>query len=326
MKLKLGATLALGLAALATPGQADAQDVATVASPVPANADVVFSIPVNRPAVGEFESTNLNGRQLTVDLAGGDSFDTDAFAGTHYVRVIDGPAGGLWATIASNDGSSVTLTNDTRGNGVAGLLTGDETVRLYPHHTVDSAFPEEDLGLSYTDGTQILLFDNAATAQNIPFGGQAIVQYNLGGFFPGWSDGDQILPPDTGIGLRNNADHGLTLLFQGDRPDHPVGYLVPDNVNKDVVVSSGYPVNTQVRFSGFGGVDQRQILTFDNNAGVQNLAFGSDTIVQFNVGGFFPGWSDAGLTLPAGDGYALRQNGGPGGVIRTVPVYPIATD
>lgn len=319
--------LALGAAAAFTISAplVDAQMQGATVTTVPANSDVVASIPYNRQPVGEYETSSVSGSDIT--LAGSPDFDTNEFQDTHYVRVIDGSGAGLWSTISSNTSNVLTLGDSN----VAAELDagGDQTVRVYPHHTVSSVFPETYQGISFADQTQVLLFANDDTRQNLNPGGSDFATFNTGGFNPNtWSDPDLVIPPDTGIVVRNNGSDALTVIAQGLVPDHKVSYLAPGgDVDKDTVVSSGYPVDSMVKWSGFGGVDQRQILIYANGDTRQNLNPGGSGFATFNTGGFNPNtWSDADLILPAGEGFVLRQNGGSGGLIETTPIYPVVTE
>ena len=318
-------TLAVGavaLMALAAPS-ADAEErhgVTTIN--VPANADVVVTYPFNREPVGEFETSGRTSATLT--LAGSPGFTANELVDTHYVRIIDGAGAGLWSTITANGANTVTI-----DSAVANVMdSSDQTVRIYEHHTVGSVFPDEDLGVSFVDGTRVLLFANSTSSQNLAPGGAASATYSTGGFGgAGWDNPGTIIPPDTSFVIRNNSSEDLTYFAEGLAPDHKVSFMVPGSVNKDTVVGSGYPVPSQVRFSGFGGVDQRRILLFANGSSAQNLAPGGAASATFSSGGFGgAGWDNPGTVLPAGEGYVLRQNGGAGGFFESVPIYPVATD
>jgi len=317
--------MALGAAALlgAPVTAANAQSHGQVTATVPANADVVVSLPFNRPMVAAHETSSVSGSTIT--LAGSPGYTADQFQDTHYVRVIDGSGAGLWSTITGNTNNTVTI-----GGDVAAELdaSGDQTVRLYPHHTVGSVFSSRFQGVSYVDGTEVQTFNNADPSQNKPAGDQVSI-FDANPLFgnPGWSNADLILPPDTGFVVRNNSGDPLTFVAQGIVPDHKVSYLVPANTTKDIVVGAGYPADTQVRFTGFGGVDNREVQTFDNDDASQNKPAGAQVSI-FDANPLFgdAGWSTPDLTLPAGEGFVLRQNGGAGGIIETTPVYPVTTD
>ena len=310
-----------------------APPVGTDTTVVPANSDRVVTIPFNREAVGEFETSGVSGS--TVSLEGDPGFNGDALADTHYVRVIDGPGAGLWSTISGNQSASVTLSRSAVASELSGA--GGDTVRVYPHHTIDSVFKRNLRGVSHTAGTSVLLFDNSAGVQNLPPGGAGAVNFiespATGDLIWNGVDGeDTVLPPNTAFVIRNNSDEPLTFVAQGFVPDHPVSFLLPGGATRDIAIGTGYPVNTQtIGRTNFGGVVGRSILLYDNTLNVQNLppgGAGSVNRITSPVSGepIWNGVDGADTTLPSAEGFLLRQNGEAGGLVRTTPAYPVATD
>jgi len=294
---------------------------------VPAGSDRVVAVPFTHEPVGTFDSASVSGQSVT--LEGSPGFEAGALAGTHYVRVIDGPAAGLWSTISDNGAGSVTLADSA----VAGLLTagGGDTLRVYPHRTIGDVFLPEHRGVSFVVGTSVLFFDNTAGIQNLPAGGAGAVTFQD---FPveGWNGMDgsaTVIPPDTAILVRNNdGSRDLTFIAQGRVPETPVSYHLPDGATRDVAVGSGYPVAQTVGRTNFGGEAGRSILLYDNTQDVQNLPAGgggSLNYVTFPVEGW-NGAEGAATVLPSAEGFLLRQNGDGGGLVRTTPVYPVVTD
>jgi uncharacterized protein (TIGR02597 family) len=322
MKKSAMALGAAGLMALSV-SAANAQQQGVVTINVPANSDVVVSIPFNRTPVGEFETASVSGSTLT--LQGNPGFASNEFQNDHYVRVIDGSGAGLWATISGNTANQVTLDDsDIAAELDAG---GDQTIRIYPHHTVESVFPAEERGVSFEAGTQVQLWDNSAATQNKGPGpgGASTFQDNFLG--TGWSNPEMVLPPETAIVIRNSGSSSLTFIAKGLVPDHKVAYLLDGGVNKDTLIGSGYPVETKARFSGLGGADQRQIQLYDNDATGQNKGPGPGGATTFQDNFLGTGWANPDLPIAPGAGFVFRQNGnGSAGVAEATVVYPVATD
>ncbi len=300
---------------------------------VPANADVVVSIPFTRLPVGTYETNAVATSGTTVITVDGSPFtagqlDKSGANATHYVRVIDGPGAGLWCSINSNGTNTITLDKDITATLSASGSDQDFTIRVYPHQTVERIFNLLLLNVSFADQTEVRLFPNDLTTQDLGSGGGGVSKFNTGGFFPNtWTNPGMVLPPDTGFVLRNNGSTPLVYIAFGQVPNTKVSYMLPAGVNKDTVIASGYSADSVVTFAGAGGVDQREFRLFNNALGTQDLGSGGGGSSKFNTGGFFPNtWTNPTLALPNATGYVLRQNGGVGGVITTTPVYPIVTD
>lgn len=331
MKKKLGATLALGLATAIAPLTAQGQDVATVTQALPNAADTAISFPVTQPAVGEFEVTATNASGVTLDASPTLEANT-----SYYIRVIDGEAGGLWATILGAAGSDLTL-EGAKGTSVAGLIEAGDTVRVYPHLTVGDVFSPAKKAITHAEGSSLLLFDNTLELAPQASGSRGVVQFgeNRTGdvVWSGLQGEDTILEPDTPVVYRNETGADLTLIVRGVKPDYVVSYLVPGGPANDTAVASGYPVDSVVFRTGFDGTEGRQVQLYDNTLEVLNLAAGSGGLVTWQVprGGTTAEWEGVGLAadepLEAGTGHILFQPAGDGqAVVRTVPVYAVTTD
>lgn len=317
MKIKSGATAAVAvvLLGLGMQSSADAQVVGHNSINVPANSDVIVAVPFNRAIEATLTVASISGLDVTVSEA----VSAGTYNNTYYVRVISGPAAGLWSTITSTpQANKLTLNNAA----VAGLLAGGDAIRVYKHQTLSSVFTSDLNGVSYRPGTQVLVFDNSVNTQNKST--SATVTYNTipAPAWVGAQGANTVLKPDTAFIVRNNDASPLTFISSGSVPDYPVSYLIPGGVATDLVVGTGYPVKSTISGLGFGGVAGRQVLVFDNTLSTQNKA-SSDTITYNAIP--VPSWVGAqgALTeLPAATGFILRKYGSDaGGKITSVKPY-----
>lgn len=293
----------LCFAAMAS-GQAYASDAyAYVHTTVPPSSDVLVSVPVNNALEVELTTVSRSGSVLTVAntpaFAAGD-YNAGTFA-KYYVRFIDGPAAGLWASITVNSETTLTLDDAT----VAALATsgGGDTIRVYKHHTVGSIFPAALLNESFVDGTQ-LLFYSTADSQNKAPGSGGIVNYTT--FFDlGWgANADRPIKPEEAFVIRNNAGSALTYVVTGVAPDHAVAHLVKPSVAKDTPLGTGYPVGITVTETGLGGIDARQLLL---QGTAQNALPGSAAIHSYTTFAGIGWGASADVSLAPNEAFIFRQ-------------------
>ncbi|MFN3166647.1 MAG: TIGR02597 family protein [Phycisphaeraceae bacterium] len=298
MNLRTGLTTAvLSLAALAG-GQAYAADAyAYVHRSIPANSDVLVSAPVNTAIEAELTVTNKAGSVLS--FVNSPSFSSGDFnAGTfakYYVRITSGPAEGLWASIAVNGETTITITNPL----VAALVTNGSNFRVYKHQTVGSMFPAALTGQSFVDGTQLLFFSDADAQFKNP-GSGGIVNYTTY-FDLGWGNNAErpILPEEAFI-IRNNSASALTYVAVGFAPDHAVAYLVKPGVARDTALGTGYPVAVTVQETGLGAFNGRQIRL----QGTSKNAF-PGSLATYTFSGSWG--ANAGVELQPNSAFILRQ-------------------
>lgn len=315
MDIKKGfATAAFLLASLAGV-QAEGQTVyAYVAETIPANSDVLVSVPVNNNVEVELTTSSVSGSVITVpnspDFAAGD-YDAAAFA-KYYVRFVDGPAAGLWSSVTANSETGITIDDAV----VAALATpgGGDTIRVYAHHTLGSVFSSELLDIAFEEGTQILTFSDA-DSQNKSAGSGSVNTYTefLG---IGWgTNAARPLNPEEAFIIRNAGSNTLTYIAVGEAPDHPVSYLVDGGADKDTPLGTGYPVPVTVDETGLGGVEGRQVL-LQGTTGL-NPAPGSAAVYTFTT--FLGiGWGANGtVALPANSAFIFRQGSADAGGVST---------
>jgi uncharacterized protein (TIGR02597 family) len=264
MKMKASAITAAALLALAAQAANAADAVGYNTVTVPANSDVLVSVPFNQNPVGTFTVHSVVSGGVTVT----NGLTANAYTNGYYVRFTSGAGEGLWSTISANGTGGFTLADAA----VLSYVAAGNEFRVYKHHTLASVFPKGMYGISYTNGTQVLVYDNnrAAMAVNKAPAKTASYTTSGGGRWAGSGVNDStILKPETQFILRNNASTPFTLITQGDVPDYSVSMLIA--ANGDLVIGSGYPVPVVLKDAGIGA-NQRQVLFYDNAATGKNKA------------------------------------------------------
>lgn len=285
MDIKKGfATAALLLASMAGV-QAEGQTVyAYVAETVPANSDVLVSVPVNNNVEVELTTSSVSGTVITVpnspDFAAGD-YNAATFV-RYYVRFIDGPASGLWSSITANSETTLTINNPD----VAALASsgGGDTIRVYAHHTLESVFPKAQDGISTisTPGqqTQVLYYSTGDSQNKAPGSGfTATFLSPIAGWGP---NAARPILPEEGILIRNRSlTDSITYIKPGIAPDHEVSILVEPTVARDTAIGTGYPVDVLLPDTNLGSVLQNQVL-FQTIAGQNNAPGNAGTFTYIN--------------------------------------------
>lgn len=226
---------------------------------VPANADVLLSVPFNQDSEGTYTVSSSDATSVTVANA---SFAVDGYNNSHYIRLTNGDGEGLWTTIVDTGASTLTL-EETKV--LDYIVDGTTTFRVYPHHTLGSLFPSGMYGVSYTNGTQVLIYENDLSdmRQNRSSSIAAAYTTSDGGRWGG-ADGvssSTVLKPETRFILRNNDSEEYAVIMHGAVPDYNVCMLIA--ADGDLVTGSGYPVPVTLDESELGA-NQRQVLLYDN--------------------------------------------------------------
>ena len=281
MKMKASAITAAMLFALTaqTVSAADAVGYNTIT--VPANSDVLVSVPFNQDVVGTFTVDTVTANGVTVT----NTLTANAYT-NGYVRFTSGGGEGLWSTISANGTGGFTLA-DTN---VLTYVGNGASFRVYKHHTLGSVFPKGMYGISYTNGTKVLVYENnrAAMGQNKAAAKLATYSTGGGGRWTGTGiSSNTVLAPETQFVVRNGAASGLTLITQGHVPDYTVNMLIA--ANGDLVIGSGYPVPVVLKDSGLGGTTGRKVLFFSNSTIGQNKAAGKLATYSTSGGGRWTG-------------------------------------
>jgi uncharacterized protein (TIGR02597 family) len=252
MKMKASAITAAMLLALAAQAANAAEAVGYNVVTVPANSDVLVSVPFNQNAEGNFtvSSKTADGVMVTNGLT------INAYTNGYYVRFTTGGGEGLWSTISVNGQNGFTLA-DTN---VLTYVGNGDAFRVYKHHTIGSVFPTGMYGVSYTNGVTISVYNN--TASGINKSTASTISYLSGP--KRWNNPNQILNPDSMVMIRNGSAIELTFVNGGDVPDYNVALLVPAGVAKDTLIGSGFPVDTTV--SSISGAAGRTVSVYNNAA------------------------------------------------------------
>lgn len=290
MKMKASAITAAALLALTAQTVSAAEAVGYNVVTVPANSDVLVSVPFNQDVIGTFTVDTVTANGVTVT----DTLTANAYTNGYYVRFTTGGGEGLWSTISANGTGGFTLA-DTN---VLTCVSAGNAFRVYKHQTVGSVFPSGMYGVSYTNGVSINIFNN--TANGINKSATTSVSYHPG--LKRWTNLNQILNPDSMILIRNNSTAELSYVCNGDVPDYDVALLVPAGVAKDTLISSGFPVAVQA--SAVSASTGRSINLYNNIAAAQNKSPATST-------SYHPGlqrWTNPSLGIPSSEGMLLRTS------------------
>jgi len=254
-RLVVGSVLA-GLSSLPVSAQETYSNiVGIIPLSIPESSDVYFSFPMRQVAVfrGTVESVasgssvevNFDGSPFTVN-----AFDADEMWATHYVLAESGAARGVHFDVASNDGSSVTLS----GSDAAGLAAGD-TVAIHPHWTLDSAFPNGVADVEEAEAgrrsIEVIVLRNPTSSDGSGMEAANIFYYHedawrwVEGGLDATAGGYVIEPGDVFV-IRNNGASPRTAYFTGEVTEAPIAIPVTSKSGTDyenyVTVSRPIPI------------------------------------------------------------------------------------
>lgn len=285
-------------AALLAPGALFAQTTATTTpvgyvslgnnGTVPANADVVVTIPLFRPAIFSGTVASVSGSTITISGTPGLGSLTSV---PHTVVIGSGSKIGLNAVVTSSTSNSVTVSVST-GDSLSGVTAGD-TISIRPAWTVRSF-----LGASFPAGTQLLTLPDSGS-----FNPSAVGIYEWDG--TGWvdtvvsgdyADNDVLYPNETYI-VRNQSATPLTsFVVSGDVPVVPNRVVIAASgaSGSDNAVCYFSPVTEKISTSGLTAIANPgdQVLGFNNTTSGFNKA--ATTILEYDG----TGWVD---TVVSGD-------------------------
>jgi uncharacterized protein (TIGR02597 family) len=272
MKIKASAITAAALLALAAQSASAAEAVGYNVVTVPANSDVLVSVPFNNNVEATYTVDSVAGTGITVNEA----LSAGTYDSSYYVRFIDGSGEGLWSTITVNGSGGLTLADD-----FSGYVANGDTFRVYEHHTIGSIFPDTMYGVSFTNSTQIQTYDATGAGQFKLASGSAsyvavppLFQYA----WTGSANADTVLAPGSMFLVRNGAGEELTIPVFGDVPDHSSAVVVATGA-RDLNIGTGFPVAMTIDDLGIGA-DSRQLQVYDNSASGQfKLAAGTASYV-----------------------------------------------
>jgi len=284
MKINASAITAAMLLALAAQAANAAEAVGYNVVTVPANSDVLVSVPFNNNVEATFTVDAVAGAGITVNEA----LSADTYNSSYYIRVIDGAGEGLWSTITANGSGGLTIADD-----LSGYVANGDTFRVYEHQTLGSVFSKGLYGVAFTNGTQVYIYENKidAMTQNKSAAKTAAYTTSGGGRWVGAGvNNNTVLAPETQFIVRNNTASVFSVITHGDAPDYSASMLIA--ASGDLVVASGYPVPVVLKDSGLAG-NQRQVYFFDNAATGVNKSAVKTAAYTTSGGGR---WVGAGVT------------------------------
>lgn len=288
MKMKASAITAAALLALAAQAANAAEAVGYNVVTVPANSDVLVSVPFNQNTEGSFTVSSVTANGVTVTNA----LTANAYTNGYYVRFTASGGEGLWSTISANGTGGFTLA-DTN---VLTYVGAGNAFRVYKHQTVGSVFPAGMYGISYTNGVTISVYNN--TVSGINKSPATTINYLSGP--KRWNNANQILNPDSMILIRNGSAATLSYVCGGDVPDYNVALLVPAGVAKDTLIGSGFPVDTTVE--AISGAAGRTVSVYNNAATGQNKS--PATTINYLTGP--KRWNNPAQAIMSSEGLLLR--------------------
>ncbi|MFA7368100.1 MAG: TIGR02597 family protein [Kiritimatiellales bacterium] len=290
MKMKASAITAAALLALTAQTVSAAEAVGYNVVTVPANSDVLVSVPFNQNTEGSFTVSSVTADGVTVT----NGLTANAYTNGYYVRFTSGGGEGLWSTISANGTGGFTMANTN----VLTYVSNGDAFRVYKHHTVGSVFPSGMYGVSYTNGVAISVFNNTATG--IYKSPSATVTYSVP--LKRWSNLNQVINPDSMFLIRNGSAVTLTWVNNGDVPDYNVALLVPAGVAKDTLIGSGFPVDTTVE--AVSAAAGRSVSTYNNAA--TGIYKSPTATVTYSAP--LHRWSNLGQAVASSEGLLLRTS------------------
>ncbi|NJL30183.1 MAG: TIGR02597 family protein [Phycisphaerales bacterium] len=323
----LAATLSAGYAS-----QAAEEMSASILLSVPAESDALLSVPVNNVIVLEAEVASVSGTDVTLTAAHDGLFGKgDVFAGekgTYYIQVVEGAANGLWTTILTDDGTTLGVESAD----VAAVIAAGDKVRIYKHHTVSSILKPEYEGLSYNDTTEVYFYvlDPSINTINNSAVDSAVWDSSTKTWITFFGDNNErIIAPGTRVIVRNNGLTSLTLLIDGNAPDHDFAFILPDG--GDINLGAVVPAPITVGISGLAGPgavgDANEVYIYDNgstgiNKSGSNSALWADSVGLGNPGDYtwfdFFGDNDL-MVIDFAAAFDLRVPSGSAGTVVTIP-------
>lgn len=284
MKMKASAITAAALLALTAQTVSAAEAVGYNTVTVPANSDVLVSVPFNQSAVGTFTVDSVTANGVTV----ADTLTANAYTNGYYVRFTTGGGEGLWSTISANGTGGFDLQNTAV---LADVGNGD-TFKVYPHQTLAKVFPDGMEGVSFAKSasafsrsTEILIPNSSSVGIN-KSPASTYYHYNNAwrkvGSSSSLSFDTTVVSPQEYFVLRNKSTNELTYVALGAVEAVTLGrYVTIETTKNDITAVSGRPVRLTLFELGLGGTPafttttqtfnrKDELLVFNNNVAGQN--------------------------------------------------------
>jgi len=348
------------LAGLSWLGNAQAQTVAT--DPVGAisltfkgSSDTFVSLPFHRPVALETQVQSISGNVVTVSAAA--NLTASQFAPavdgqpTNYLQFTTGNRQGMFYTITSNDGTTITL--DPNGDvGLSGNVSSGDTFQVIPYWTLNTLFPNGQ-GVNGSPGTSpssrnsVILFpDNVTPGINL----SAASSYY---YFNGTTNGgvgwrkvggsvqtitnDFVLYPDNCYIVRNSIPGDTQSVLVGAVP--MTTFATPlstrgNNTSQDIFIGFAIPSTTTLAGSNLVGsgafvgspstspsLRNDQLLVFDNTTPTINRSAFATYYYYNGTNNGGPGWRqvsgnvsvihDSDPIFQPGNGFIIRKKATP---------------
>jgi uncharacterized protein (TIGR02597 family) len=227
-----------------------------------------------------------------------------------YLEITSGPDAGKWASIASQAGNVLTLSDPIGGSATVGT-----SVVIRKHHTFNSVFGSTEATLTVHGGVDLNSADEVQIL--IPGSGPVSYFYNLDDLNPiGWTNvgsgllaGDEVIAPGDGLKvIRRNPAVKPSIVQVGHVKTGPTQFFVDDGVNIITIpLSTGFAANeAQYLATGLlGGIDQSAADVFEIFAG------GVGTSYFQSTDDLNPGLLPGNVAAPEGTSVRInRQAGG----------------
>ncbi len=277
-------------------------NTAAATNNVPANTDIVVSIPVLKSAayVGLVNSVTAT----TVTVKGAPAFTVNGWTATPHVLVVEsGAKSGVIVPIMSN--SADTLTVDLGVFSTSGILA-DDKLSIRPAWTVQSFMS----GASSLTGVQLFGFSNTQLGINNSAGE---LYFSVGG--GNWEDGDGasannvILYPGEGFIVRTGSTPIADFVISGEVPTAANYVAIGERVGapRDTFFSYMSPTSEPLGSSGIGISAGDMLIDFNNTAAGRNKS----GTPYFYIGG--GNWEDGdggsanSFQLQGGKAYVFRR-------------------
>ncbi len=226
---------------------------------IPANTEVPVSIPFTQKAEGTYTvNTKVADTGVTVS---GSPFTADEYNDMYYVRFTKK---GYWTTITDTGTNQLNFENtDILDN----IVAGDE-FKIYPHHTLESVFPDSKenesfiastgSGLNLTINTKVLMWEDSVGNNQSP---TDTYYWHEDGEWRKFGDSgnfdDTIIDPDDMLAIRNTSEYDLDFRSEGYVYKGALAITLSRSAasDNDTQTTTGWPVPIKLKDMGLGGTD-----------------------------------------------------------------------
>lgn len=224
---------------------------------VPANSDVLVSVPFNEDAAGTYSVSSISSATISVN----ETLAADTFDNTYYVRITSGNAAGLWSTVSSNAAGELTVQDED----ILSDVTAGDTLDVLPHHTLETVLPDRLVdvsfiastgsGFSLTINTTVRTWSADVGINQSPANTYYYHESGEWRTLAGGNADATIFTPDDIMVIRNSDDtEALSYIVSGNVPEGAIGQLLSTHASDDdTYTSSGRPVGITLDELGLGG-------------------------------------------------------------------------